>query len=160
MGHGAMPEESNWLVHDHRRHEAALTECELAAGAEDWREAVELFRRFVDGLRLHMRMEDEVLYPLFEETCPGVAEDIADLRYEHERLSQLVEELVHVIRHKDFDHLEASLRPLKRIMMEHNAHEELVFRRMSDSPLLQRREEIMERLARLGPVDEDRGFDF
>ena len=71
-----------------------------------------------------------------------------------------MEELVHVIRHKDFDHLEASLRPLKRIMMEHNAHEELVFRRMSDSPLLQRREEIMERLARLGPVDEDRGFDF
>ena len=155
-----MAEESNWLVHDHRRHEAALTQCELAAGAEDWWEAVDLFRDFVDGLRLHMRMEDEVLYPLFEETCPDVADDIADLRYEHERLNQLVEELVHVIRHKDFDHLEESLRPLKQTMMEHNAHEEAVFRRMGDSPLLQRREEILARLARLGPVDGDRGLDF
>ncbi len=35
-----MSDNTNWMVHDHRKYETALDECELAAGAGAWKEAV------------------------------------------------------------------------------------------------------------------------
>jgi iron-sulfur cluster repair protein YtfE (RIC family) len=58
---------SNWLVHDHDKYDAVLNECEIAADVGEWKKAKHLFQDFVSDLKLHMQMEDEVLYPLFIE---------------------------------------------------------------------------------------------
>lgn len=56
-----MPDNNSWRVHDHHRFESMLRECELAAGAQNWKAT--LFKDVIDDLKLHMRMEDEVIYP-------------------------------------------------------------------------------------------------
>ena len=122
--------DSNWLIHDHRKYQAALEACDIAAGVREWKEAVQLFNAFVDELNLHMWMEDEVLYPFFKEEAGDPAI---------------------VIKHKDYDHFEECLKPLYQALVEHNSHEEAVFSRMSGHALLNRRDEILRRLEALHP---------
>ncbi len=141
-----MSEDANWLVHDHRKYDAALDECELAAGAQEWKAAIALFKEFVKDLELHMRMEDEVLYPLFAQETGDPEGEIELLTDEHENIARLLQDLAIIIKTKNFDHFEDSLHPLHRIMNEHNVHEEAAFRRLGSDSLLMRRDEIMARL--------------
>lgn len=140
---------SNWLVHDHRKYDALLEDCELAAGAGEWKEAIALFRELIDDLGLHIRMEEEVLYPMFERKSGDPQGEIAMLREEHEEIERLLRDLMTVIKIQDFDHLLDSLIPLHKAMKEHNAHEETVFLGPDGEALLARREDILERLKAL-----------
>jgi len=155
-----MSKTNNWLVHDHRKYEAALEECEMAAGAGDWKDAIRLFTGFVEELKLHMRMEDEVLYPAFIEEVSGAASAIADLSEEHDHIAQLLHDLAYVIKRNDMDHFEDSLIPLYRAMKSHNEHEEHVFLDMGNDALLMRRDEIMARLQSLESNTPHRSWDF
>ena len=155
-----MSDSSNWLIHDHRKYEAALKACEIAAGVEEWKEAVQRFEDFVADLRLHMRMEDEVLYPFFKEEVGDPHDEIGELIDEHDKVAQLLRDLAVVIKNKNYDHFEECLEPLYKTLMEHNAHEEAVFSRMSDHALLTRREEILRRLEALHEAPRRRKWDF
>jgi len=141
-----MSEIDNWLVHDHRRYDAALAECELAAEAGDWKAAIEGYRGFVHDLKLHMDMEDQVIYPLLERETGDPDGEIAELRAEHDDLERLLQDLAVVIRNRDIDHLLDSLVPLHRAMNEHNAFEEQVLGRLASERVLGQREEIVARL--------------
>jgi len=154
-----MNETTNWLVHDHRKYEAALEECEMAAGAGDWKSAIRLFQGFVEDLKVHMRMEDEVLYPAFVEEVEGAADDIADLSDEHDTIARLLHDLAYVIKRNDMDHFEDSLQPLYQAMTLHNEHEEQVLLGMGKDSLLTRKDEILARLKRMG-AETRRVWDF
>ena len=78
--------DTNCLVHDHRKYDRALEACEFAAEVEDWKTAVKLFNTFVEDLKLHMRMEDEVLYPLLEKESGDPKRELDLLGYEHDDL--------------------------------------------------------------------------
>ena len=155
-----MSDSSNWLIHDHRKYEAALKACEIAAGVEEWKEAVQRFEDFVADLRLHMRMEDEVLYPFFKEEVGDPHDEIGELIDEHDKVAQLLRDLAVVIKNKNYDHFEECLEPLYKTLTEHNAHEEAVFSRISDHALLTRRDEILRRLEALQGVPRRRERDF
>lgn len=155
-----MSETTNWMVHDHRKFETALENCEIAAGAHEWKEAIRLFNDFTSDLKLHMRMEDEVLYPLLESEAGSSDEDLAELNDEHDRLVRLLNDLAYVIKNRDFDHFEESLEPLKQAMFEHNANEEAVFKRMGSTSLLERRDEILARLNAIGEAEGQRNWEF
>jgi hemerythrin superfamily protein len=107
-----------------------------------------------------MRMEDEVLYPFFKEEVGDPQDEIGDLSYEHDRLSRLLRDVATVLKQKDYDHLEECLKPLYQALLEHSAHEEAVFSRMSGHALLTRRDEILRRLEALQGGAPRRGWDF
>ncbi len=141
-----MNEPSNWLVHDHRKYDVMLEECEEAADIGEWKNAKHLFHDFVNDLKLHMQLEDEVLYPLFIEENGNPEGVITHLSDEHDYLVRLVNDLEYIIKANDFDHFLDSLEPLHRAMNRHNEHEEKIFLSMANRSLLLRRDEIIERL--------------
>jgi len=154
-----MSDTSNWLVHDHRKYDALLDECETAADVGDWKNAKRLFNEFVSHLKLHMQIEDEVLYPLFVEEC-GDPEGVIDyLSEEHDYLVSLVHDLAYIIRANDFDHFLDSLEPLHKAMNQHNEHEENVFLNMANQSILTRRDEIMGLLHSIKDEHGGRGWD-
>jgi iron-sulfur cluster repair protein YtfE (RIC family) len=155
-----MNETSNWLVHDHRKYDAALDECELEAGVGEWKNAIKLFKQFIDDLKLHMRLEEEVLYPFFVEHTGDSAGAIAVLIEEHEDLARLLSDLIYIIKTRDFDHFLDSLVPLHKVMKEHNQHEEDVFQRMASDSLLLHRDEIIGRLKSLHNEEGRRTWEF
>lgn len=141
-----MSNTSNWLVHDHHKYDAALEECEMAADVGEWKKAKNLFQNFVSELKLHMQMEDQVLYPLFIEENGDPNGVITHLSEEHDYLVRLVQDLSYIIKANDFDHFLDSLEPLHKAMNQHNEHEEKVFLNMANQSILMRRDEIIERL--------------
>lgn len=142
-----MDKTNNWLVHDHHKYDEMLTECEMAAEMADWKDAVRLFNEFTSELKIHMQLEDEVLYPIFEQKKTNPESEITELHEEHDNLVRLLRDLVSVIKSKNIDHFLESLVPLHEAMNEHNEHEEAVFRRLGSDSLLTRRDEIMEQLS-------------
>lgn len=138
---------SNWLVHDHAKYDAILEECETAADIGEWKKAKELFQKFVFDFRLHMKMEDEVLYPLFSEENGERHGVIAQLSEEHDSLIRLVRDLLCIIKNNDFDHFLDSLEPLHITMKQHNENEEKVFLNMANQTILYRRDEVLEKLS-------------
>jgi hemerythrin superfamily protein len=155
-----MSDSSNWLIHDHRKYQVALEACEVAAGVREWKEAAQRFNAFVDDLKLHMRMEDEVLYPFFKEEVGDPEDEIGELSYEHDKLARLLRDVAIVIKHKDYDHFEECLKPLYDALLEHSTHEEAVFSRVSGHALLTRRDEILRRLEALQAGTHRRDWDF
>lgn len=153
-------ESSNWLVHDHRKYDAALDACELEAGAGEWKGAIKLFNEFMDDLKLHMRLEEEVLYPFFVQEVGDPKGAITVLSEEHDDLARLLSDLVYVIKTRDFDHFLDSLVPLHQAMKLHNQHEEDIFQRAEGTPLLQHRDVIMGRLKSLQPTEAHRSWEF
>ena len=141
----------NWLVHDHCKYDQALRDCEYAAEVSDWKAAVKLFNTFVEDLRLPMRLEDEVLYPLLQKESGDPMGDLNLLSDEHDDLARLLGDLAHVIKIRDFDHFEESLRPLHKAMVQHNDHEETVFMSLGTQSILLRREEVISQLDALSP---------
>ena len=136
----------NWLVHDHHEYDAALDDCETAADVGEWDNAKRLFQKFVSDLKLHMQMEDEVLYPLFIEENGDPDGIITHLSEEHDYLVHLIRDLSYIIKNNDFDHFLDCLEPLHKAMKQHNEHEETVFLNMTNQSILMRRDEIIERL--------------
>jgi len=139
----------NWLAQDHRKYEAILEECKMAADAGDWEDAIRLFHDFAEVLKLEMHMEDEVLYPAFVEEVENSAEPIAELSEEHQHIVQLLQDLDYVIKRNDVDHFEESLKPLYRTLNLHYEHEEEIFFSLGNDFLLMTREEIMARFKSL-----------
>ena len=123
---------NNWLVHDHHKYDAALDECEMAADVGEWKNAKDLFQNFVSDLKLHMQMEDEVLYPLFIEENGDPDGVINHLSEEHDYLVHLVHDLAYIIKSNNFDHFLDCLEPLHKAMKQHNEHEEKVFLNMAN----------------------------
>ena len=157
-----MNKTSNWLIHDHRKYDEMLTQCEMAAEMADWKDAVRLFNEFTTDLKLHMQMEDEVLYPLFEQKDADPENEMTGLHEEHENIVRLLRDLACVIKNKNIDHFMESLEPLHETMNEHNMHEEAVFLSLGSDSLLTRRDEIMDKLSILqnkaGYKPKDWGF--
>ena len=148
------------MVHDHDKYDAALDECETAADVGEWKNAKRLFQDFVTDLKLHMQMEDEVLYPLFIEENGDPEGLITHLSEEHDYLARLVHDLSYIIKANDFDHFLDSLEPLHKAMNQHNEHEERVFLNMANQSILMRRDEIMERLHAVQNNQGSRSWDF
>ena len=157
-----MNKSNNWLVHDHHKYDEMLTECEMAAEMADWKGAIRLFNTFTTELKLHMQLEDEVIYPLFEQKETDSENEIAELQDEHENIVRLLRDLVDVIKTKNIDHFMESLLPLHETMNEHNTHEEAVLLSLGNDSLLVQREEVMSRLSSLqkkeGHVPRSWGF--
>ena len=151
---------NNWLVHDHHKYDAALDECEMAADVGEWKNAKDLFQNFVSDLKLHMQMEDEVLYPLFIEENGDPDGVINHLSEEHDYLVHLVHDLAYIIKSNDFDHFLDCLEPLHTAMKQHNEHEESVFLNMANQSILMRRDEIIERLNAVKKTSSGRIWDF
>ncbi len=151
---------SNWLVHDHRKYDDILDECEMAADVGEWKKAKDLFQTFLSELKLHMQMEDEVLYPLFIEENGDPNGVITHLSEEHDYLQHLIQDLSYIIKANDFDHFLDSLEPLHKAMNQHNEHEEKVFLNMANQSMLMQRDEIIERLNAVQNKPGGRSWDF
>ncbi|MCW8900700.1 MAG: hemerythrin domain-containing protein [Gammaproteobacteria bacterium] len=151
---------SNWLVHDHRQYDISLDECEMAADLGEWKNAKRLFENFVMDLKLHMQMEDEVLYPLFINENGDPEGMISHLSEEHDYLVHLVNDLSYIIKSNDFDHFLESIEPLHTAMKLHNEHEEKVFLNMANQSILMQRDLIIERLKAMQNKQVRRDWDF
>ncbi len=150
----------NWLNHDHLDHELLLQDCQAAAEQEDWKGVKRVFEQLVTGIKVHMLMEEEVLYPAYEAAVNTPHDPTQALRDEHTEIVRLLRDLSHVLKTNDSELFLDSLLPLEKVMMKHHEKEEEIFLPMAGHVLFPQRDEIMRKLESFDLRASGRAWDF
>ena len=127
-----------YLQWDHARLDTLMEETLSLSRAGKGVAAASMFAEFRTGLLRHIRMEEEVLFPAFEEvTGFGDAGPTRVMRIEHMEIQGLIGSIVNALsaappRADDFESLRGQL---LAVLGEHNAKEEQIVYPMTDRGL-------------------------
>ena len=126
---------SEYLAWDHDRLDGLLAQTRdtVARGAAD--EARRLFGEFRTGLLRHIRMEEEVLFPAFEQvTGMSGAGPTVVMRMEHREIQGILDSMRTYMESSPLteDRFQALESSLTAVLAEHNAKEEHIVYPMTD----------------------------
>jgi hemerythrin superfamily protein len=127
-----------YLSWDHHRLAVLLSDAELRVEAGDFDGAVDRCREFERGLTRHMRLEEDVLFPLFEARSGLVDGPTAALRAEHREIERVELLLREALDRHDGEAFHDALSFLRATLQGHNSKEEHILFPMTDVLLTER----------------------
>ncbi len=132
---------------DHRRCDGKWAEVEAAAQAGDVDAEKESWRAFQGELLRHLRMEEEVMFPAFEQATgmTGGGPTFV-MRSEHEQMRGLLEQMGAAADGDDYDELVDLGDTLLMLIQQHNQKEEHMLYPMAEQALTADWAKIRERL--------------
>ena len=135
---------SSFFEEDHDRLDALFTRF-LTLKCEEPGEAIELLRKFTDGLLRHIEWEEQILFPLFEANVGHSGGPTEVMRLEHSQIKQLLERIRQDIT-SGTDSAEYEQRLLS-VLGEHNWKEENILYPAMDNQLTSRQlAEVFDRI--------------
>jgi iron-sulfur cluster repair protein YtfE (RIC family) len=148
-----MPSISDFMSQDHAScHELyASAEQAVASAAREpshWEQAAKKSGRLADSLARHFAMEEEVLFPAFEDAT-GMAGGgpPAVMRMEHAQMRQLLDRLGQAVAARDAAQWLSVGETLLVMMQQHDMKEESILYPMTDDVLARESGEVVARLA-------------
>ena len=143
---------TEFFEQDHRDCDARWADVEELLDTEDIEAARPAWQKFLAGMQRHIAMEEEVLFPAFEEAS-GMhdAGPTAVMRLEHEQIRALLGEIDQTIGSGDCDQALEVGDALLMLTQTHSAKEEEVLYPMAEQLLSGNWNELAERLARYTP---------
>jgi len=134
----------NYLSTDHRRCDDLLAQLENAVSNTEWDAALCFFLGFNRAIEHHFAMEQDVLFPAFEQALGSSAGPTAVMRSEHEQLRGLIDLLRGALQRREqaafFDHADT----LRIMNHQHNLKEESMLYPMADRMLSGRLPAVLE----------------
>jgi len=137
---------SNYLAPDHRRCDDYFSLAEAAAVHGDWDQAAKQFGRFLSAMNHHFAMEEDVLFPAFEERSGNASGPPRIMRMEHDQMRELFDTLRQALAAHDAEAYAGASETLLVLMQQHNLKEEQMLYRMCDHMLAQESAELIERM--------------
>ena len=131
----------------HQRCDDLFYRTETNIAQRNWKEAIDSFRSFQDVLRLHIRMEEKILLPAFEQTLDGCADPIAMLRSEHKQIIGIVNRMWDAIQCFDPAEYVLHAETLTLLMQQHALKEEEMLYPLLDRALASKRSKIISAMA-------------
>lgn len=139
---------SSYLGSDHKRCDALFAQVEVDIEKGNWEQAETTFQSFSQALERHLRMEENILFPAFEETIGSSDGPTSVMRKEHQHIRAIAGRLNDAVGERNmidfFDHDDT----LRILMEQHNLKEETILYLMTDRVLSGRQSEI------IGAMDE------
>ncbi len=126
---------SDFLAPDHQRCDHLFAAAEAATASKDWGAALAAFELFRAALLHHFSMEEEVMFPAFEEQTGMTQGPTQIMRMEHHQMRELLDFMSDAMAGKDSDGFLGNADTLLIIMQQHNLKEEQMLYRMADQAL-------------------------
>lgn len=137
---------SQFMAPDHHRCDSLFAMAEESAAAGEWDKATESFGQFRAALGHHFSMEEQVLFPAFEERTGMTMGPTQVMRMEHEEMRHLLEEMADAARRQDRNGFLGFSDTLLTIMQQHNMKEEQMLYRMADQALGKDADAVIQRM--------------
>jgi hemerythrin-like domain-containing protein len=137
-----------YLAADHRRIDMLIDD--LCAMIEDGElERAESCVGDLDaGLRRHIRIEEEILFPIFESTVRLTGPTLV-MRVEHRKIESWLDELKDALAEGNRPHASTAMAELVQVLEEHNRKEEaVVYPRIDGALSPDERRDLVEKLIR------------
>jgi len=139
---------TQFLGSDHARLDALFELVERHAAQGDFADAVARFSELRCGLERHMAMEEQVLFPTFEERTGIESGPTEVMRLEHAEIAKLLDEIGVALAEEDTGAFVGAAGELKELLGTHNMKEERVLYPMTDRSFqdLRSRDDLVRRM--------------
>jgi len=141
-----MSEIAEFMTAEHRRCDELFAEAEAAVAAGDWDTAAARFEPFADLTILHLRREEEVLFPEFESRTGMVDGPTVVMRMEHDQMRALLESMRAALEAHDVDGFLGDAETFMILTQQHDMKEEQVLYPMSDDTFAAGAAEVLRRM--------------
>ncbi|WP_421863359.1 hemerythrin domain-containing protein [Motiliproteus sp.] len=122
---------SEFMTSDHRRCDEFFNQAEEAVSQGQWDAAQQGWSEFQQAIEHHFSMEEQVLFPAFEQATGSTAGPTSVMRMEHDQMRQLFSQVGQALQDKDADTLLGASETLMILMQQHNMKEEQILYPMS-----------------------------
>jgi len=137
---------AEYMTGDHRHCDEILATLEEAVNKEEWDRAGELTSSFVAAMEHHITMEEEVLFPAFEQKTGMTSGPTMIMREEHKQMRNLFLQLQWALDGKEGDEFLDTTETLLVLMQQHNMKEEGILYPMCDQHLGQETDAVLTRM--------------
>ncbi len=137
---------SNYMREEHRHCDEAFAKAEQAVNAGDFEAAFGHFQDFMIDTLKHFDKEEEILFPAFEAATLSTEGPTQVMRYEHNQVRGLLEQIKDAIDKKDKDRFFSAADTLMILLQQHNMKEEQMLYAMCDRVLSEQAPELIEKM--------------
>ena len=141
---------SGSMTADHRRCDEMFASAEESVASGDWKQGSDRFETFRRTAEHHFVMEEDILFPRFEEATGQMAGPTQVMRMEHVQMRQLFGEMQAALVSRQADEYLGLSETLMMIMQQHNMKEEQMLYPMMDRVLAGRESDLIREMNRLG----------
>ncbi|GJL81840.1 MAG: hypothetical protein DHS20C01_14740 [marine bacterium B5-7] len=134
------------MTDDHRHCDEMFAEAEDLVTRDDWTNAIKRFDEFAKAMDHHFNMEEEVLFPQFEQATGITAGPTEVMRSEHSQMRLLIEAMDDAVHRSDSDEYLGQSETLLIIMQQHNTKEEGMLYPMVDESIGDNVEQLLSSL--------------
>ena len=124
-----------FMAQDHRDCDLLFSRAENAAAKEDWATASQAFNEFIRAMERHLGIEEQELFPAFEEATGVQTGPTEMMRMEHDQMRGLFAEMKIAIEQKSSEDYLGTADTLLIMMQQHNMKEEQMLYNMMDQHL-------------------------
>lgn len=140
---------SSFLTKDHRDCDEVFAQMENEVASENWNEANKKFAEFNGDLEHHFSMEEQIMFPAFEQKTGMMGGPTAMMRMEHEQMRHVVSQMKKDLDEKNKNHFFGLSESLMMIIQQHNMKEEQMLYAMADNHLGAQGAEIVQQMKAL-----------
>ncbi len=130
-----MSEISQYMTQDHRSCDELFAAAEEAVNDQNWDEANTQFANFEQAMERHLGMEEETLFPEFEQVTGNTMGPTQMMRMEHQQMRDLIQQMRVALAAQDTDVYLGVSETLLVMMQQHNVKEEQILYPMTDQAL-------------------------
>jgi len=142
----------DFMSRGHKDCDEAFARAEESAG-KDWSATEAKFNIFVRSMQQHLAMEEDVLFPAFEEqTGMSGGGPTETMRIEHEQMRRLFDEIQQAVTARDANQYLGLFETLMLLMQQHNLKEESMLYQMMDEVLGAQSADLIGRCNALEPA--------
>lgn len=126
---------SDYMNKDHRHCDAAFARAEDRATARDWTGLARDGGMFLREIEHHIGLEEDLLFPAFEEKTGMASGPTETMRMEHEQMRGMFAQMRAAIEAKDAEQYLGVAQTLLILLQQHNMKEESMMYPMLDQAL-------------------------
>ena len=140
---------SNFMRDEHRMCDEYFAKAEEAVNSGDFKEAFKYFEEFMVETLKHFNKEEEILFPRFEEVTGNTEGPTKVMRYEHNQVRGLLEQLKDAIDKEDKNRFFSVADTIMILLQQHNMKEEQMLYAMCDRVLASQADKLIEKMKEL-----------
>ncbi len=123
------------MAQDHKKCDLLFAQAENAASMGDWEDVGVAFNEFFQAMERHLGIEEQELFPAFEQETGILTGPTEMMRMEHDQMRALFSEMKNALEQQQADDYLGLADTLLILMQQHNIKEEQILYSMMDQRL-------------------------
>ena len=124
-----------FMTEQHKTCDNLLVEAEAVLVSKDWVSFAALWTKFEKETLHHFDLEEQTLFPAFEEQTGMTAGPTMVMRQEHAQIKAMLEQMTAAIEQQDIERAMGSSESIMIFIQQHNMKEEQILYPMTDNHL-------------------------